>query len=131
MFVPAVRTPKLPYLCAGAECVTCKRPVSGDWGLVPDECDTCDAERRARYYRECAQWADDEIARLTARNAELVKALDDTESERLLRALAGALSKAFISTWQSTAYWAGELDEALEWIKKQDERAALKGDATP
>ena len=78
VFVPAVRTPKLPYLCAGAECVTCKRPVYGDWGLVPDECDTCDAERRARYYRECAQWADAKIDRLTARNVELVKAHTST-----------------------------------------------------
>jgi hypothetical protein len=65
-FVPAVRKPKLPYLCAAAECVTCKRHVSGDWGLVPDECETCDAERQARYYRSVAQWAEEEVGRLKA-----------------------------------------------------------------
>lgn len=45
---------------------------------------------------------------------------DHEEAERLLRALAGALDKAFISSWQSTAYWSGELEEALEWIKGRD-----------
>lgn len=42
------------------------------------------------------------------------------DAERLLRALAGALDKAFISSWQSTAFWSGELEEALEWIKERD-----------
>lgn len=79
VFVPAVRKPKLPYLCGGAECVTCMRPVSGDWGLVPAECDTCDAERRARYYRDCAQWADAEIYRLTRELAMWLQVWDNVK----------------------------------------------------
>lgn len=44
-----------------------------------------------------------------------------TESERLLRALVDALDAAFISTWQSTAYWQGELDDAREYLDRHSQ----------
>lgn len=76
VFVPASRPKKLPYLCAAAECVTCKATVSGDWGLVPDECDACDARRRELYYRALVQWAEAENGRLTAEVAALQRDAD-------------------------------------------------------
>lgn len=39
-----------------------------------------------------------------------------TEAEQLLQALVTALDAAFISSWQSTAYWQGELDDAREYL---------------
>lgn len=39
------------------------------------------------------------------------------EAERLLQALVTALDEAFISSWQTTAYWQGELDEAREYLE--------------
>ena len=41
-----------------------------------------------------------------------------TEAERLLQALVIALDVAFISTWQSAAYWQEELDEAREYLDR-------------
>lgn len=49
-----------------------------------------------------------------------------TEAERLLRSLVAALDAAFISSWQSTAYWQGELDEAREYL---DQRAQEQGES--
>lgn len=127
VFVPAVRTPKLPYLCAGAECVTCKRPVSGDWGLVPDECDTCDAERRARYYRECAQWADDEIDRLTREVAMWSQVWDNVKVDNPdLRADNKPLAVA--ATYALLTARNAELVKALERLAQRRDRHHDCGD---
>lgn len=42
----------------------------------------------------------------------------------LLSGLAGALDNAFISTWQSTAGWQRQLDEAKEYLAAERVRAA-------
>lgn len=47
-----------------------------------------------------------------------------SESERLLRELVAALDGAFISSWQSTAAWANQLDAANIHIQKLDEQGA-------
>lgn len=53
-----------------------------------------------------------------------------TEAERLLQALVVALDSAFISTWQSTAYWQGELDEAREYLDQcAQEQGGSDGDS--
>lgn len=39
-------------------------------------------------------------------------------AEQLLEALVKALDGAFISSWQSTAYWDGELEEAREYLEE-------------
>lgn len=39
-----------------------------------------------------------------------------SEADRLLLALVNALDNAFISSWQLTAYWDGELEEAREYL---------------
>lgn len=49
-----------------------------------------------------------------------------TQADILLKELVDALDKAFISTWQSTAYWDGELDAAKEYLADLDIK-----DATP
>lgn len=46
------------------------------------------------------------------------------EAERLLQALVTALDAAFISSWQSTAYWQGELDEAREYLEARTQGAS-------
>lgn len=46
------------------------------------------------------------------------------EAERLLQALVTALDAAFISSWQSTAYWQGELDEAREYLEARTQDAS-------
>lgn len=47
-----------------------------------------------------------------------------SEAERLLQSLVKALDAAFISTWQSTAYWQGELDEAREYLDARTQDAS-------
>ena len=45
----------------------------------------------------------------------------NSESFQKLKALVEALDKAFISSWQSTAGWQKELDEARQFVElKQD-----------
>lgn len=44
-----------------------------------------------------------------------------TESFDLLKALVEALDKAYISSWQSTAAWQKELDDAREFISLKEE----------
>lgn len=46
----------------------------------------------------------------------------EAEAIALLTNLAKALDAAFISSWQSTAYWQGELDDALEFLKELESR---------
>lgn len=41
-----------------------------------------------------------------------------TEAEQLLKSLADALDNAFISSWQSTAAWSKELEDALQYLEK-------------
>lgn len=42
-------------------------------------------------------------------------------AEYLLSELVKALDNAFISTWQSTAAWQKQLDEAREFLQRQGE----------
>jgi len=42
-------------------------------------------------------------------------------AEYLLSELVKALDNAFISTWQSTAAWQKQLDEAREFLRHQGE----------
>ena len=42
-----------------------------------------------------------------------------TVAEELLRDLVKAIDGAFISSWQSTAGWAKQLDEAREYLAMQ------------
>lgn len=51
-----------------------------------------------------------------------------TEAERLLQALVIALDAAFISSWQSTAYWQSELDEAREYLGRRAQEQGEKHD---
>ena len=50
-----------------------------------------------------------------------------TNAEYLLAELVKALDNAFISSWQSTAAWEKQLDEAREFLRttKQDGTAAM------
>lgn len=53
-----------------------------------------------------------------------------TEAERLLQSLVAALDAAFISSWQSTAYWQGELDEAREYLERLAQEQGENNGAT-
>jgi hypothetical protein len=48
-YTPPTRKRPLPYDVARANCISCGERVSGDWGLVPDECDRCLSEGLARH----------------------------------------------------------------------------------
>lgn len=45
-----------------------------------------------------------------------------TVAEQILESLVNALDSAFISTWQSTAHWQKELDEARQYLGQLEER---------
>jgi len=45
-----------------------------------------------------------------------------SEAVAHLNALVKALDRAFISTWQSTAGWKMELDQAREWLAHQNNK---------
>lgn len=45
----------------------------------------------------------------------------DAEALPYLRELVKALDGAFISTWQSTAAWQEQLDQARAWLSQRDE----------
>lgn len=45
-----------------------------------------------------------------------------TVAEQLLESLVKALDSAFISSWQSTAHWKKELDEARQYLAQSKER---------
>lgn len=45
-----------------------------------------------------------------------------TVAEQLLESLVKALDSAFISSWQSTAHWEKELDEARQYLEQIKEK---------
>ena len=55
----------------------------------------------------------------------ITKDQSKTNSEAIahLNALVKALDRAFISSWQSTAAWQMELDQAREWLDAQKDQA--------
>lgn len=46
----------------------------------------------------------------------------DAEALPYLRELVAALDSAFISSWQSTAAWQTQLDEAREWLASRKDQ---------
>lgn len=47
-----------------------------------------------------------------------------SEAEQLLEALVKALDGAFISSWQSTAFWDAEIEEARDYLEEMRAREA-------
>lgn len=56
-----VRKPALPYLCCGAPCIGCGIDLHGDWGLVPDMCEQCDANARIAQYQDMRHQRDAQL----------------------------------------------------------------------
>lgn len=46
--------------------------------------------------------------------------MTEKDAVEFLRALVAALDNAFISTWQSTAAWQKELDDAREYLEDME-----------
>lgn len=63
VFEPAPKKSR-PYYQANAFC-DCGAEMLGDFGLLPDECRTCAAERESRYFRKLADWCERELSAMT------------------------------------------------------------------
>ena len=48
--------------------------------------------------------------------------MNERDALPLLEALVEALEGAFISSWQSTYYWQGELDAAREFLDEMEKK---------
>lgn len=64
IYTPAPKQ-KWPYSTTAATCPTCKlRSISGDYGLLPDECEYCQSERERVFYYLTVRWLENELDRV-------------------------------------------------------------------